>query len=200
MIFLTAFIQPVIQSYIARGNNPTQSLAAYGVAWGLISVMVGPLYLLHQISLVYIGKLNDTNWKVIFKFSISIGVIISSFICIGTVTPLGPWLLDEVMSVPKETGIIIRRVMMAFALYPAIRSLREVYWGYLMHVQRTTVIGLFKFLNLLLVMKIMFLVSSINSAVLGALAFTIGEGVETFLIYLYVKLKLNRAIRTVHFF
>jgi len=192
MISLTAFVQPVIQSGIARGELPTTSLAAYGVSWGLVSMICGPLHLLHQISLNHTSGPEDNNWRSVFITSLLTGLAISLFILFISLSPVGCWLLKNIIGVSEEIALIARKVILAFSLFPLIRSFREIYWGLLMRRRRTGLIAVAKTVNIVVVILSIYLgifYLSIQPAVFGALAFTIGEAVETFLIWYNGKQK-----------
>lgn len=188
MISLGAFLQPIIQSGIARSNLATQSLAAYGVAWGLIATISGPIGMLHQLSLVYTEGTGDINWKPVMNFSLLTGLVLLLIISVIALSPLGNWLLIDVIGVSDEIARIAQRVLLAFALFPLIRSFRESYWGLLMNRRTTSLIGIAKIVNIVVVASTIFfgiLKLSVQPAVFGALAFTLGEGVESILIWYY---------------
>lgn len=189
MMFLTQGLQPIIQSGIARGALPTKSLAAYGVAWTLILFVAGPLRRIHQCSLVFAHRPGTIAWKKVLRFSLFIGFMVGILLLIIAITPLGFWLIHSVMAVKEDLTIMVQQTLLAFSLYPIIRSFRESYWGLLMQRQTTNIIAIAKGINLgivILTFVIVNLMFEFPAAVTGALSFTAGEGIETLTIWYYV--------------
>ncbi|MGM0411386.1 MAG: hypothetical protein ACQEQF_11590, partial [Bacillota bacterium] len=190
MMFVTKALQPIIQSGIARGQSPTMSLAAYGVAWTLVFLFSGSLRMLNQLSMVYTNKVHDENWSKVKIFSIMYGAFISIFMLIVALTPVGQFILIKIISVSKEVANLAQQTILAFSVYPIIRAFRESYWGVLMKQRTTKVIASAKTANLIFLSAIIFislgvfsLSTSVSAAVVGAIAFTIGELVESIIIW-----------------
>lgn len=189
MMSLMAFIQPTVQAGIARSMvSPVQSLAAYGVARTLVMTFSGPLYSLHQCPLVF---REEAHRRVVYRFCLMIGGMTSLLLIVLVITPLGTFVVRELMGLSEPLGQMVLWTMLSFSLYPLIRSYREFYWGLLMERRRTSLIAMAKVMNILTVMSLIFLafillrITEIEAAVVGALAFTMGELVETLWIRLY---------------
>ncbi len=190
MMSLGSSLQPFIQGGIARGPLATQALAAYGVSWSIVALLAGPLNSLHQLSIVFINQKDDPDWKNIQLFSFGIGLFITIIVLIFSLTPLGNLLFHQIIGVSKEISSISQKVMLSFALYPIIRSLREAYWGLLMKKRTTNMIAIAKTSNLLTViifLLISFSLTTVHPAVLGGLSFTIGELIETLFIWYFTN-------------
>jgi len=183
-----SFIQPIIQSGIARGNQVTLSLAAYGVAWSLVALISGALRTLHQLSLVFSRNVGDPRWVIVKRFSLITGLTVTILIILIGLTPFGYFLFNSIIGVSPEITLLARKVTLAFIIFPILRAMRESYWGLLMKRRTTSIIGIAKGTNMLAVFLI--LLWSITSlqlqpAILGALAFSIGELFETLVIWYY---------------
>lgn len=191
-ITLTFWLQPIIQSGLARSISPTRSLAAYGVAWGLVQIVTGPVQFLHQASLVHTTGVDDQNWQTVKRFCLLFGGI-GAIVLFGlAVSPAGYWVVHRVMAVPASVAEVAVVTLGAFSLFPLIRSWREAYWGILMHQRTTAMIGAAKAANLLTVVVGLILAFAVFEAgvvvlptVIGAVAYTLGEGVESVLIWYY---------------
>lgn len=186
-IMITMFIQPVIQSGLARSSSPVRSLAAYGVSWTLVTMLAGPLRMLHQITLVHHNS--DENMRKIKIFNFSLGVLTSVIIVIFALSPIGYYVLRNLIAVSHDITLLAQKVILAFAIFPLARAFRETYWGMMMKKRTTQVIAKAKGLNLFaVILSLMILLGFINiyfniePAVLGAVVFTIGEFLETFII------------------
>lgn len=188
MMSLGGFLQPIIQSGLARSYSSTQSLAAFGVALSLLTVLTGALGMLHNVSLVYAEKIGDKNWPYIFRFCLYTGILISILIFTLAVTPIGFWVFNRIIGVSVEITEIARKIMLVFSFIPLIRVIREAYWGVLMTERNTRMIGVAKGANIVavassLALGLLFL-KFLHPAVIGAISYTLGEGIETvFIIY-----------------
>ncbi len=193
MRMLWSFLQPLIQSGIARSvENPTLDLAAFGVAYGVIMLLVGPLRNLHQCSLVYVQEDDYDRWMKVMRFSLYAGGICTLLSFALFLTPAGFWIMHHIIGVSVEVASLGRMVLLALSILPLIRSIREAYWGLLMGRQATKLIGYAMGLNLSVVFLVLLLAIGpleaaawISPAVIGAAAFTIGQAVETLVVWYF---------------
>ncbi len=198
MRYLRSFLQPLVQSGIARSQvDPTQALAAFGVAYGLMVIVVGPLRNLHQCSLVYVEGGDHLRWQKVKRFCFISGLLLTISMFIISFSPLGFLIMHYIIGVSEQVASLGQTVLIAFSLLPLIRAIREAYWGLLMEQQTTKLIGFGKAANLLAVFVTLLVtlwplapVISLSPAVLGALAFTAGQGVETVIIWKYSRRNL----------
>lgn len=192
MMSLASLLQPVIQGGIARSPQPTRSLAAYGVAWSVVALLGGPLRRLHQLSIVFIEEKDDDNLSRIKLFCLAIGLTLTIIILITALTPLGTIVFQNIIGVSAELAVIARKATLAFCLFPLIRSFRESYWGMLMSQRTTSVIGIAKASNLITVFLVLITgitYLQIQAAIMGGLAFTAGELIESLVIWGFVRKK-----------
>jgi hypothetical protein len=148
--------------------------------------------MLHQLSLVYTDRIGDPNWGKIKVFSIVAGLIVSVVMITVALTPIGYFILHRIIAVSKQVADLAQQTILAFSLYPLIRAFREAYWGILMRQRSTSLIAGAKIANLIIVsttvlisLSIFSLSATIPAAVIGAIAFTLGELIET--IYIWYK-------------
>lgn len=191
-ISLTSWSQPIIQSGLARSVSPTQSLAAYGVAWGLVFMITGPVRVGYQCSLVYTDDVDDPNWPTVQRFILLVGVFASGILLLWGLTPVGTFLLETLMAVPASVEEMVRPTLVAFSLLPLIQAWREVYWGILLNHRDTNIIGVAKVANLLIVVATLIALFGLFQAgavvvppVAAALAYTLGNALETIMVWRY---------------
>ncbi len=204
MRFLNSTINPIVQSGIARSPfDATQALAAYGVAFGVMRVIASPIGYLNNCALVYVKNGNKENWKKICRFCLSTGLIASILLVILAITPAGQWILLNIIGVSPEIAEIGRWVLLAFCFFPIIQAQRESYWGLLMNKRQTKSIGLAKGLNAAAVFISIFTIVTlfpgamlISPAIIGAIAFTIGQAVETVVVRYYSIKNIELAAKT----
>lgn len=194
MAVLASSLQLVLQSGLAHSVSPTRSLAAYSVAWGLIKIVVSPVGYLRQCSLVYAAGLDDPNWKIVKRFSLALGLTVSGLIVALALTPLGHWLLASVIAVSEPVARNALATLLAFAPLPIVRAWRQAYWGLLMGQRRTPMITWAKAANILAVGSALAIVFGFLQAgialppsAVGALAYTLGEAVESVIIWHYTE-------------
>ncbi len=201
MIIMNTSLQPFIQGIIARSPiQPTESLAAYGVAWGLFLILAGPLNMLHQCSLVFAKKARGRDYERVRRFCFAVGLVISAGLAVVSISPLGYWIMIRAIGVSADIAGLARWVLLSFTLYPVLRAWQELHWGLLMGARRTSVIGLGKVLNLATALGLLLLFVSIPTAaaviapaVAGGLAFSAGQAVES--IFLSQAAGRSRALR-----
>ncbi len=199
MRFLNSTINPIVQSGIARSPvNPTRALAVYGVAFGVMRVIASPVGYLNNVSLVYVKQNVKNKWRKTRKFCFLVGLSSSVILFFLFITPLGYWILLYVMGVSEEIASTGNWVLLAFSPYPLFQALRESYWGLLMNNRETKAIGVAKGLNAAAVFAVIFVIvlflpwiMALSPAVVGALSFTIGQGVETFVVRYFSHKKIE---------
>ncbi|MFW6007610.1 MAG: hypothetical protein ACOCQ5_06420, partial [Halanaerobiales bacterium] len=204
MRFLNSALNPIVQSGIARSPiNSTQALATYGVAFGVMRIIASPIDYLHNSALVYLKDYTIDRWKKVYRFNLYIGLISSAAMAVIAILPSGYWILRNIIGVSRPIAENGRWVLLAFSFFPFIQALRETHWGLLMNQRKTGFIGVAKGLNagavfLVIFGSIMILPESllVSPAVLGALAFTAGQGVETLIIRYYSVKNVDLTART----
>lgn len=187
---VTAWMPPVLQSGLARGPSPTETLAAFGVAWSLTTILTGPLQMLHHAPLVYVSQINDPLMPKVRRFCLGVGLVVCLAMLGVAWTPLGPWLVGSVLSIPPDIVPAALNTLAALSFFPLIASWRESYWGVLMRQRRTSIIGVARLANLILVFVVVLLafgplkgVLVLHPAVVGALIFTLGEAMEAIAVW-----------------
>lgn len=191
-ITITSWLQPIIQSGLARSVSPTQSLAAYGVAWGLVFLISGPVRVAFQCSLVFTDGLDDPNWPIVQRFNLLVGAFASGVLLLWGLTPVGTFLVETLMAVPASVAAMVRPTLAAFSLLPLVRAWRESYWGILLNYRDTNIIGIAKVANLLVVVTLLVLLFGLFRAgafvvppVAAAIAYILGNALETVTIWRY---------------
>lgn len=192
MVALSAWLQPLVQGGLARGSAPTASLAAFGVAWGLTYLIIGPVTMLHQCTLLYTDGREDPNWRRVMRFCLGVGAVAGGAVLLVALTAPGHDLLRRAIGVPEPVVRLVLPTMVAFASWPVVRAWREAYWGLLMRERRTSIIGVAKVANLVAVALALLLALGplrlsvvVPPPAVGALAYAFGELVESLVIWRY---------------
>jgi len=184
--FINSLSRPVIDSGLARTISPEIAISAYAVAWGLGIIVVSPLMSFHQVPLNFIIENNYSHIKSVKKFALYTGVTLSGIIAIMSFTPLGYYILLNIIGVNELITSIAVDVLKIMSLLPLVMVIRQYYWGIFMKNHKTKYISLGKIINLIALTVTIFLVNLFhisNPAIVGIIAKISSEVFET--LYLF---------------
>ena len=194
MLWIAGFLHPLVQSGVGGSDAPTLSLAAYGVAQGLLTLLAGGASMIHQCTLAFVRDERDPNWRRVRIFSLGTGLALASVTLFIALGPAGRWVVMGLMGIPETVGKIALQTLAVFSIQPLVAAWREAYWGMLMLQRRTSIIGLAKTANLAAVAAAVLTVFGpasallgLNAAVIGAGVFCLGEAVESTVIWRHSK-------------
>ena len=196
MITLRSALQPLVQAGIARSAaNATHALAVYGVTWGLVLNVIGPLQMLHNCAMVFAPNRDHPSWPRVLRFCTAAGALMTVLLLALGLTPAGHVVFEKALGVSPAIAAEASQAALAFSLLPLFWGTREAYWGVMMRRHQTRGIGVGKAVNIATVIAVMALLFgpvgrlvSIPPSVAGALALTLGEFVETVVV-------VRRAVR-----
>ena len=124
---------------MARVPLATQTLAAYGLAWGLYGFFYGSLSQMRQVGLV-LAKSHSARRK-IQLFVLAGGSLLGGLLLVLAKTPLGVWVVDDLHSVEAELGVVVREALFCLFPVPILDGLIRFYSGLLLMVRRTEVLS-----------------------------------------------------------
>ena len=124
---------------MARVPLATQTLAAYGLAWGLYGFFYGSLSQMRQVGLV-LAKSHSARRK-IQLFVLVGGSLLGGLLLVLAKTPLGVWVVDDLHSVEAELGVVVREALFSLFPVPILDGLIRFYSGLLLMVRRTEVLS-----------------------------------------------------------
>ena len=124
---------------MARVPLATQTLAAYGLAWGLYGFFYGSLSQMRQVGLV-LAK-NHSARRKIQLFVLVGGSLLGGLLLVLAKTPLGVWVVDDLHSVEAELGVVVREALFCLFPVPILDGLIRFYSGLLLMVRRTEVLS-----------------------------------------------------------
>ena len=149
---LTTFVFPLVLTIIihefgvqflnagmARMPNATETLAAYGLAYGLLLLLSGPLAQSKQMSLVLVEDRRSLRqtWLFVLAFSLLLMLLQLSMV----MTPLGQWLIDDLHQIDARLATMVRTVLLWLLPIPLLRSAALFLSGPLIRARRTEVIS-----------------------------------------------------------
>jgi hypothetical protein len=114
--FVAMFIGPMINIILGKTTGIFLSISAFAIASSLMQLMLSFFTYIHQIVLNF----HDINASLVRRFSLCIGFIPFLLLIGVAYTPLGPWLLEHMMSVKGDLLHESLLTLRAFALYTLV--------------------------------------------------------------------------------
>jgi hypothetical protein len=149
---LTRFLLPLIVTIVvhefgiqfinagmARMPRATETLAAFGLAYGLVLFLASPLAQARQMSLVLVD--NRPSFRKSAVFVLGMSFLLMIFQASLVVTPLGDWIIDDLHRVEPTLSQWVRTVLLWMAPVPLLRNAALFLTGLLIRARRTEVIS-----------------------------------------------------------
>ncbi|MBX3051691.1 MAG: hypothetical protein KF753_09475 [Caldilineaceae bacterium] len=124
---------------MARLPNATQTLAAYGLAWGLVLLIMAPIAQSAPMSLVLAANRRDFGKAVRYVLGVALLLIVLQVAL--ALTPVGHWIIDDLHRIGPALGDLVRTVLLWSLPVIPIRGLALLLTGQLIRVKRTAVIS-----------------------------------------------------------
>ncbi|HKI97589.1 MAG TPA: hypothetical protein VKB51_03845 [bacterium] len=176
----------VIMAWLARGRLPTESIAAFAIAFalnGLLSSMFRPL---HQIALFFVTDRRSV--RRVWSFGMSLAVLAMAFIWAAALTPLGDWIYGGLLGASPAVVHEARAASLIFALIFPFQCTRNVAAGLLMVARHTLLITygtMLRFASLIVWLVLLSYV--LHGAQLGAAALVGCIGVEALFMVTFAR-------------
>ncbi len=140
-LVLTMVIQElgkeVLNGGMTRMPQVAETLAVYGLAWGVMNFLNSALMQTRQLGLVLVDGRAALGKNL--AFASILGLILSGvMVCLG-LTPLGVWVIDDLHGVGETMGGLARSALLGLSLLPLLQSLAAFYLGLLIRFKRTDI-------------------------------------------------------------
>lgn len=129
----------VINGGIARVPRPTETLAAYGIAWGLTSFLTGTVSQTRQVSMVLVR--DRATFHTVFRCVAGFGGAHFLILVCLAFTPVGLWVIDELHAVDPTLGSTVRRALGFLLPIPLIVGITRFLSGLLLRIRRTDLVS-----------------------------------------------------------
>ncbi len=129
----------VINGGIARVPRPTETLAAYGIAWGLTSFLTGTVSQTRQMSMVLVR--DRATFHTVFRCVAGFGATHFLILVSLAFTPVGLWVIDELHAVDPILGGTVRRALGFLLPIPLIVGITRFLSGLLLRARRTDIVS-----------------------------------------------------------
>lgn len=176
--FVATLFAPLVNTGLARSINPEIALAAFAVGHSLSLLVLGPVNMLHQCTLTFTRPGASDAYRRAKEFSAGFAIICTLILAGVSFSPMGSWILSNLMGVSWEIEIAALEVIRIMSLLPLLFGWREYIWGIMMQQKQTKIIGTAKAVNLVVVVSsliVLLLIGRVNPAACGAWAMVFGE-------------------------
>jgi len=175
---------PLINAFLARGPDPELSLAAFGVALGIILVVEAPILMMLELSIAL--SRNLVSFRKIRQFYIIVGLAITALGIGLFYTPVCRLLLCDLMHIPPKIAEATVPALRLLVWWPFPIGWRRIYQGVLVNDGRTRIISVATGARLLVLLAVMAggqSLSTVPGATLASAAMVLAVVAETSIIH-----------------
>ncbi len=173
----------LINFFLGRMQRPDLALAAFGVLYGLVRVLLGPVRNLAHVAQTFTQTSEEL--RIVLRFSVQIVALFSALLVALFYTPLSGWILRTLLGLPPELSDYIAPAMLVTLGIGVFWGLSSLFRGLVTNTRRTGPIALASALRLGVVAAFGIATLHIiegNGAVIAILALTAAFAAETFLL------------------
>lgn len=139
-ILIFEFGAQIINAGMARMPDATRVLAAFGLAWGLVTALSSPLSQIRYAGLVLVEDKRDLWRGIHYVGALALLMMLVQWLLGGT--PLSRYLLEGLHSVDRETGEFVRVMMVWLLPMPLARGMTQLGAGVLTRAKRTAKVSI----------------------------------------------------------
>lgn len=129
----------VLNGGMARVPRATETLAAYGLTWGLVNLLVSPLWQVKQLGLVLVD--GRQSHQTVQRFVLLAGTLLAGVLGLLALTPLGVWVVEDLHRVGPPLSDVARQALLWFVPFPLLKGLSQYYAGLLIRIKRTDLVS-----------------------------------------------------------
>ncbi len=129
----------VLNGGMARVPEATQTLAGFGLGWGLVSFLVSPMSQVKQLGLVLVE--GQTALRTVRRFVWLSGLLLAGILASLVLTALGVWVVEGLHGVRPPLSVLTREVLFWLVPIPLLRGLTLFYSGVLLRFRRTDLVS-----------------------------------------------------------
>ncbi|NLU42793.1 MAG: hypothetical protein GXX08_11375 [Firmicutes bacterium] len=183
---------PAINTRIGFGSLafPEIPVAAFAAGWDLGQLLLSPVSMLHQVSMMFSHNEDSEVRAAVKQFCIVWVGLVAAAMAAVSFSPLGRLLLEQVIGVSEELSLQAIWVLRILSFVVLVRGWREYLWGICMQRRITKSIGSARTAGLVVILLMVF--AGIRTldwypsiVVTGALG--VGEIIETTLVAISLK-------------
>jgi hypothetical protein len=177
-------IRPLTSAGIAAAPMAELSLAAWPVAFSLVSIFWGPTFGLQPITIALTS--DEDSWRTVSRFVLAVGVLLTLGLALICFTPLLWVVLRSLFGLSEVVAALAAPAVRMQVLLPLAYTFHALYTGLLVRQARTTTVRTAKLLNAGVVGVTLYgglVYAGLWGALLGAVAVTSGSLAEAAWLY-----------------
>jgi len=181
---LRQVIRPAINAGMALAPMAELSLAAWPVAFGLVSVFWGPTMGLQQIT-VALARDRD-SWRTVSRFVLAAGLLLTAALGVLCFDPLLDVALRRLGGLSSQLAALAAPSTRIMVVLPLAYTFHALYTGLLVKEGHTSAVRTAKIVNLVVVLIALFLglrLTRLSGSALGSIAITSGAMLEAIWLY-----------------
>jgi progressive ankylosis protein len=129
----------ILTGGMARVPRATETLAGFGLAWGLMSFLTSSLWQLRQVGLVMVDSRRALGR--VYRFVACFSLLLAALMAGMALTPMGTWVIEDLHQVDRSLGAVVGHALLWLTPLPLLGGLTHLLAGVLMRVHRTEIVS-----------------------------------------------------------
>ncbi len=176
---MMAFEGPYLAAIIARLADPTENLAAFGVAFALAVIIEAPVIMLMAASTALVA--DDTSYRALRRFMLGLSLLLTLVQLVAVLPPVFNWVAGSLVGLPPDVARLAHQGLIIMLPWPLAIGYRRFLQGLLIRHNLTRRVAYGTVLRLITMSAVAFLgaqLPGLSGVHVGALALAVGVVVE----------------------
>ncbi|MEM7113711.1 MAG: hypothetical protein AAF614_14840 [Chloroflexota bacterium] len=131
------FSLQILNGGMARMPQATETLAAFGLAWGLVTFVSSPLWPMRSMALVLVN--GRSTYHTLIRFLVLLCLLLAAIISLLTFGPISYAVIEQLHALEANLGGLVRETLFWLIPYPFVHGAIHFCTGLLLRVKRTVV-------------------------------------------------------------
>ncbi|MBT5876839.1 MAG: hypothetical protein HOH43_25685 [Candidatus Latescibacteria bacterium] len=124
---------------MARMPDAVETLASYGLAWGLVTVLSSSLSQTRQLGMVLAN--GRKALATVRRFVLMFSAALSGILAVIAVSPVGVWIIQDLHALDGDLTVTILDAMFWLIPVPIMEGMLRLYSGLLIRIRRTDIVS-----------------------------------------------------------
>ena len=129
----------VLNGGMARMPRAMETLASYGLAWGLVTFLTWPLFQAREMGLVLVDS--RSALKKVRRVVLVSGLSLSGILAALALSPLGTWMIEVLHGIEGSLSAVTLEALFWLIPLPLLRGIIRFQTGMLIRIRRTDVVS-----------------------------------------------------------
>ena len=138
-VIVQEFSAQVLNTGMARMPSATETLASYGLAWGIVAFLSSSLIQMRQLSLVLVDSADA--YRRARYFLVAFGLALAALVASLARGPFGIWVFEVLHGVDSSLAAVVQDALFWLIPLPLLRGLSWFHSGLLLRVRRTDLVS-----------------------------------------------------------